>query len=165
MTLCPCGSGRDYEACCAPFIEGKDFPPTAEALMRARYTAHSKGIFEYLNTSTHPRTRAEVDWDELRKWSEAVQWEGLEILSTDKGGEQDQQGVVSFSAAFTYEGVSQEHREHSLFQRDEQGHWLYVDGEMDKPEPVRREGPKIGRNDPCPCGSGKKYKKCCGANA
>jgi preprotein translocase subunit SecA len=28
-------------------------------------------------------------------------------------------------------------------------------------EPVRRDGPKLGPNDPCPCGSGKKYKKCC----
>jgi preprotein translocase subunit SecA len=34
----------------------------------------------------------------------------------------------------------------------------------DKPATVRRKGKKIGRNDPCPCGSGKKYKKCCGAN-
>ena len=30
---------------------------------------------------------------------------------------------------------------------------------------VRNEGPKLGRNDPCPCGSGKKYKNCCGKNA
>ncbi len=32
-----------------------------------------------------------------------------------------------------------------------------------RPETVKREGKKVGRNDPCPCGSGKKYKKCCGA--
>ena len=31
----------------------------------------------------------------------------------------------------------------------------------EKQKPVRREGKKVGRNDPCPCGSGKKYKKCC----
>jgi preprotein translocase subunit SecA len=37
-------------------------------------------------------------------------------------------------------------------------------GSVEKPETVRREGKKIGRNDPCPCGSGKKYKKCCGRN-
>ena len=30
-------------------------------------------------------------------------------------------------------------------------------------KPLRRKAPKVGRNDPCPCGSGKKYKKCCGA--
>ena len=32
------------------------------------------------------------------------------------------------------------------------------------PKPMHRPGPKIGRNEPCPCGSGKKYKKCHGAN-
>ena len=37
-------------------------------------------------------------------------------------------------------------------------------GEVQKVQTVVHEGPKIGRNDPCPCGSGKKYKKCCGAN-
>jgi preprotein translocase subunit SecA len=35
---------------------------------------------------------------------------------------------------------------------------------VEKPETIRREGKKVGRNDPCPCGSGKKYKKCCGSN-
>ena len=35
--------------------------------------------------------------------------------------------------------------------------------EQKRSQTVRHEGPKIGRNDPCPCGSGKKYKKCCGA--
>ena len=34
----------------------------------------------------------------------------------------------------------------------------------EKPEPVRRDAPKVGRNDLCPCGSGKKYKHCCGKN-
>lgn len=35
--------------------------------------------------------------------------------------------------------------------------------DIPKVETVVHEGPRIGRNDPCPCGSGKKYKKCCGA--
>ncbi len=37
--------------------------------------------------------------------------------------------------------------------------------ETEKPQPIVNSGPKIGRNDPCPCGSGKKYKNCCGKNA
>ena len=162
MTMCPCGSRHEFDACCGPYIAGEAFPPTAEALMRSRYSAHCNGMFDYLHSSTHPKARNEVDWDELKKWSESVTWEGLEIVDTDQGGEGDQQGVVTFAASFSCEGTSQEHREHSFFQRDENGHWLYVDGEMEKPEPVRRESPKIGRNEPCPCGSGKKYKKCCG---
>jgi uncharacterized protein YecA (UPF0149 family) len=39
------------------------------------------------------------------------------------------------------------------------------DGEAQSRKPIEREEPKVGRNDPCPCGSGKKYKKCCGAKA
>jgi preprotein translocase subunit SecA len=38
-------------------------------------------------------------------------------------------------------------------------------GQKENPEPLRKKGPEVGRNDPCPCGSGKKYKKCCGARA
>ena len=45
------------------------------------------------------------------------------------------------------------------------GRWYFVDGETIGQKPVVREGPRIGRNDPCPCGSGKKYKKCCGKAA
>jgi SEC-C motif-containing protein len=38
--------------------------------------------------------------------------------------------------------------------------WFYFDGDEIKPQPIVREGPRVGRNDPCPCGSGKKFKKC-----
>ncbi len=37
-------------------------------------------------------------------------------------------------------------------------------GDDEGPMTVKRQGKKVGRNDPCPCGSGKKYKKCCGRN-
>jgi hypothetical protein len=40
-----------------------------------------------------------------------------------------------------------------------------VGGDDATPKTVRRDEPKVGRNDPCPCGSGKKYKKCHGATA
>ena len=163
MSLCVCGSGQEQDSCCLPFIDGRDFPPTAEALMRARYAAHCLGRFDYLRSSTHPKLRAETDWDDLERWSGSAAWEGLEILGTEQGGKDDAQGVVTFRARFTYQNVPQDHRERSVFERDENGHWVYVDGELDRPEPVRRESPKIGRNDPCSCGSGRKYKKCCGA--
>jgi preprotein translocase subunit SecA len=38
------------------------------------------------------------------------------------------------------------------------------DGTLKKKPVVKKASEKIGRNDPCPCGSGKKYKKCCGKN-
>ena len=49
------------------------------------------------------------------------------------------------------------------FKHKEQEELQYAGGEeQPKKQPIRRKTPKIGRNDPCPCGSGKKYKKCCG---
>lgn len=42
--------------------------------------------------------------------------------------------------------------------------WIWDDKFMAEQQPFVRQNPKIGRNDPCPCGSGKKYKKCCGKN-
>ena len=51
--------------------------------------------------------------------------------------------------------------EHHFWFRKEGDEWFYVEGNVYAKQPVRRETPKIGRNDPCPCGSGKKYKKCC----
>ncbi len=49
--------------------------------------------------------------------------------------------------------------------RKKERNLVYSGGGASKPETVRRDSSKIGRNDPCPCGSGKKYKKCCGANS
>jgi hypothetical protein len=40
---------------------------------------------------------------------------------------------------------------------------MRAEAEPPRTMPVRRDGKKVGRNDPCPCGSGKKYKKCCGS--
>jgi len=41
---------------------------------------------------------------------------------------------------------------------------VFESDKEEKKKPVKRNMPKVGRNDLCPCGSGKKYKKCCGAN-
>ena len=82
MSLCPCGSGRPYEECCETYIEGRETAPTAEALMRSRYAAHTLGKYDYLNETVHPSIRDEADHEDMKKWSEAVEWEGLEIFST-----------------------------------------------------------------------------------
>jgi len=163
MSLCYCGSGREFDACCGPVLSGDQPAITAEALMRARYSAYQVGNIAFLGESLHPDFRH--DWDEpaTRRWAEQAEWHGLEILATDKGGEEDTEGVVEFVASYTEKGQLKRHHELSLF-RKERGTWYYVDGKMPKPQTVKREAPKVGRNDPCPCGSGKKYKKCCGRN-
>ncbi len=160
-TLCPCGSGLALDACCGPYVRGEKPVPTAEALMRSRYSAHCLHAFDYLDTSTHPAMREEVSVDEMRAWSEAVDWKGLEVLSVKGGQPGDETGEVSFVAHYVLGGVPQELREDSFF-RCEDGVWYYADGLVHGQEPFRREAPKVGRNEPCTCGSGKKFKKCCG---
>jgi preprotein translocase subunit SecA len=59
-------------------------------------------------------------------------------------------------------GVEHRHDERSRFARNDEGRWMYLDGDDVKPAPVKR-GEKVGRNQPCPCGSGKKYKHCHGS--
>ncbi|MCG8532139.1 MAG: YchJ family protein [Desulfovibrionales bacterium] len=161
MSNCPCGSGLEFSACCEPIIKGEKPAPTAEALMRSRYSAHASGIYEYLGTSMHPQMRGDLSVDEIKEWSEQITWTGLEVLDTKDGGENDITGEVEFVAHYKLGGVPQELREHSFF-RKEGDDWYYVEGMVKGQETFVRETPKVGRNEPCPCGSGKKYKKCCG---
>ena len=90
----------------------------------------------------------------------SVEWVGLEILDTVNGGVDDDAGVVEFTARYRKDGALLAHRERSNFRREE-GRWLYVDGDVN-PRAAPRRVDKTGRNQPCPCGSGKKFKKCCG---
>ena len=160
MSNCPCGSGHAFAECCEPVLNGTP-ATTPEALMRARYSAHAKGAFDFLETSVHPSTRESVDESKMREWSDSVTWEGMDVHETTGGGENDDTGTVSFTARYSVNGVEQELREDATFRR-ENGEWFYLDGDVHGHTPYRRESPKIGRNDPCPCGSGKKHKKCCG---
>ncbi len=163
MSNCPCGSGSPFESCCGPILGGAP-APTAEALMRSRYTAYVKHDVAHLERSLSADQRKDFAPDEARKWAEGSEWLGLKIINTEQGGPDDKLGAVHFSAKFKTEGEEREHLEIALFGRED-GRWVYT-GQVDEPgKTVRRETPKVGRNDPCPCGSGKKYKKCCGALA
>ncbi len=159
--LCPCGSGKPFEHCCGPILDHARKADTAEALMRARYTAYATCNIDFLYASAGPDVQSDFDPESSRRWAEGSEWNGMEIVATEKGSEQDDEGLVEFIARYSVNGTEFEHHERSLFQRIN-GEWKFIDGELVKPEPIVRETPKIGRNDPCPCGSGKKYKKCCG---
>lgn len=160
MTHCPCNSGKEFAECCEPVLNGTP-AATPEALMRARYSAHATAAFDFLEDSVHSSTREPIDQAKMRQGAEAIQWEGMDVHETTGGGESDDTGTVSFTARYSINGIEQEMRENATFVR-ENGEWRYLDGDVDGHTPYRREAPKVGRNDPCPCGSGKKYKKCCG---
>ncbi|MBO7722052.1 MAG: YchJ family protein [Kiritimatiellae bacterium] len=158
---CPCKSGKCFGECCGPIIAGETPAPTAEALMRARYSSYVTGDIAFLKTSSTRAVQAEFKESETEAWSKAAQWHGLEIIRTEKGGGGDDTGVVEFRALYTANGEFCNHHEVSQFVREDGG-WKFSDGEFVGETPEKREVPKIGRNDPCPCGSGRKYKKCCG---
>lgn len=158
--LCPCGYGATFADCCEPVIKSEREPETAEELMRARYSAFAAGAIDFIVASTHSRTRGEVDIPYTTEWSRNSIWQGLQIIETKDVDEN--KSLVSFEAKFSQQGAEQIHREKSVFEREE-GQWRFVTGDEIKNPTVRYETPRPGRNEPCPCGSGKKYKKCCGA--
>lgn len=155
---CPCGSTLAYEKCCEPLIKGASQATTAEILMRSRYSAYVNAEIDYLYATTHPDHRKGYDHEGTRKWAESSQWLGLEIV-TSRGGEGDSLGEVEFIARFSDEGVETAHHELGKFKKLD-GNWYFTEGKMVTSKPLISN--KIGRNDPCPCGSGSKYKKCCG---
>ncbi|MDD2499742.1 MAG: YchJ family protein [Geobacter sp.] len=159
MTSCPCGSTKTYSDCCEPIIKGTQPAETAEQLMRARYSAYTKTEMDFIFSSTHPDGREGYDHDGTRTWAENSEWLGLEIIGSKKGNKDDATGEVEFIARFKENGALREHHENALFKKVE-GIWHFSDGVMVKPKPITVT--KVGRNDPCPCGSGQKYKKCCG---
>lgn len=161
---CPCG-GPSLESCCGPALSGARPAPTAEALMRSRYTAYVVHDVGYLVRSHAPETRDTLDLEALARWAEGARWLGLELVGVEGGGPGEREGRVEFRARYQEDGTTVTHHERSSFRRDAEG-WVYVDGEL--PEARRRAGGasatrKIGRNEPCLCGSGRKYKRCCGA--
>ena len=161
MTQCPCGSALAYEACCEPVITGAAPAATPEALMRSRYSAYAMKALDHLKESLHPEHRADYDAEGAKRWAEGSEWLKLEVFETSGGGEDEDEGTVEFAATYRRKGEKVTHREEARFTRHK-GRWYYTDGRMVTPGTVRNEGPKVGRNDPCTCGSGKKYKKCCG---
>jgi SEC-C motif-containing protein len=157
---CPCGSADPLEACCGRYINGGP-APTAEATMRSRYSAHVLGKVDYLAATLSAEQRADYDQEEAKQSFAGTKWLGLEIRKAERGGEEDQTGTVEFVARYRSAKQLSAHHELSFFTREE-GRWVFSGCEMNPKAPTVRVE-KVGRNDPCPCGSGKKYKKCCGA--
>jgi SEC-C motif-containing protein len=120
--------------------------------MRSRYSAFALGHGAYLLQSWHPSTAPK----ELDMESSAV-WCGLDVLAAEVDQENDNKGMVEFKAQYMNQGKIGTLHEVSRFVK-EGGRWLYMDGDQQN---SGAELQKVGRNEPCPCGSGKKFKKCC----
>ncbi|WP_394255504.1 YchJ family protein [Pseudoclavibacter helvolus] len=120
---CPCGSRLGYGACCGVFHDG--FPaPTAETLMRSRYSAFALGLPGYLAETWADETRPdEIDLND------GTVWRRLQIVDTVDGGAGSQAGIVEFRASFRDSDGAGLLHERSRFAR-RSGRWVYVDGEI-----------------------------------
>lgn len=145
---CPCGRPAAYASCCGPLIEGRASAETPEALMRSRYTAYATGAVDYLLATHHPSTRP--DRESVAR--SAASAEFVRLVVREASGDR-----VAFEAHYREGGATHVLRERSRFVRDAEGRWSYVDGVV-----ARASAAEPGRNAPCTCGSGKKYKRCCG---
>lgn len=156
MTLCPCGSNKPYAECCGPIIDGR-LADTAEALMRSRYSAFVTRQLDHIERTHAVEIRDDFNRAEAERMAEECEWKGLEIRKSTENGDDAE---IEFVIRFRRDQQDMIQVERSTFRRDE-GQWFYVSGEINPKEPQRLVN-KVGRNDPCPCGSGKKAKKCCG---
>lgn len=156
---CYCGSLKLAEECCLPFIEGSRLPETATQLMRSRYSAYVMANIEYLKNTTHSSLIKNFVEAEVLDWAKKNEWHRLEIISSTLGGIKQDRGEVEFKAHYLTNGKNHVHHENSIFVK-ESGKWLYFKGTINPK--VIIDDSKTKRNDPCPCGSGLKFKKCCG---
>ena len=150
---CPCGSGQAYIACCGPLHARASTASSAEHLMRSRYSAYVLEDWDYLLYSWHSRTRP--SWQSLQRGGHP-DWTGLEILAVSMGTDSDE-AFVEFRARYRDGDRLANLWETSRFLRED-GQWRYLDGQLHP----SAESAQPGRNDPCPCGSGRKFKRCCG---
>lgn len=148
MEICPCHSGKPYSSCCKLFIEGGQTPETPEQLMRSRYTAYTLSNVDYIANTMKGAAATGFNKEETKQWCQHIQWHPLKVINTKVDGSK---GTVEFIARYSVKNNIDTIYEISEFHRED-GKWYYVDGIT----------PKINRNDPCPCQSQKKYKKCCG---
>ncbi|MFK5938609.1 MAG: YchJ family metal-binding protein [Sulfurimonas sp.] len=144
--MCICGNDKLFDACCGSIIDGKRKADTPEELMRSRYSAYIKTDGRYLVLSAVKENQYEDDARLIEEFSQSVEWLKLDVLNAVND-------TVEFKAYYKdQEGIKVLHEKSNFVL--ENGLWKYKDGEL--------YNSKVERNESCPCGSGKKYKKCCG---
>ena len=148
--LCPCQSNQPYADCCQPFHTGERQPETAEQLMRSRYAAYALQQVDYIIRTTVPAQQPQLNRNELAQWAHETQFLGLTVHQhTPRIGKHHAQ--VSFTAQLAQHGATHAHHEQSAFVQIN-GAWYFIAPTVALPS----------MKSPCICGSGKKFKACCG---
>jgi SEC-C motif-containing protein len=123
ITVCPCGSGESYQHCCALIHQDHTKATSPEQIMRARYTAFTMGLVDFLYDTYHPETRIEQDKSEIKQWAEENEWLKLDITRSTSN-------AVEFKAYYIAADQKEDiHYERSIF-RQWEGNWYYLDGNL-----------------------------------
>lgn len=152
-TACPCGSGKIYPSCCGEFHQGNKIPQTAEALMRSRYSAFAVNNLSYIHDTMQGNAAKKFSGQEPDEHQSSHQLLGLEVIRHYVDNKNPHHAFVEFRVLHQFDKKFVLTQELSEFNRIN-GKWFYVDGKTQK----------TSRNDPCPCHSGKKFKKCHGVD-
>lgn len=119
--------------------------------MRSRYSAYVLGLVDYLLATTLVAQQPGLDRAAISAWSLHSTWLGLDVETSEVLGGEPEHAFVTFTARWHDDSGEHAHRERSAFVQHK-GHWYFIDPTV---------ALQAGRNDPCPCGSGQKFKKCC----
>ena len=158
LSPCLCGSNLEYQKCCEPFHSDKSYPSTALSLMRSRYAAYVLRNVPYLlETWDITKRPAAIDFSR-----ENITWLRLEIVDLKKGEVNDNKGIVTFKAFYLQDDIECVMNEISRFTKTN-GRWFYLDGVIKSLGAINMQTNQ-GKNAACTCGSGKKFKRCCGAS-
>ncbi len=149
MQICPCNSKNLLANCCGQYHAGEP-APTAEKLMRSRYSAYTLGLIDYLVATTLPAQQKLLDENGIRAWSTQSTWLGLDVQNFQELADKIH-ATVTFVAKWKDAQGEHQHLEKSGFVKIKD-RWYF----LDPTAPVN-----LGRNDACPCGNGTKFKKCC----
>lgn len=151
---CPCGSLDSFQHCCSAYIFAEKTPMTAEALMRSRFSAYAKRAYQYIIDTYHQSTRPNISAQTLAREDLDTRWLMLNVVECVNSGEY---AFVRFKAFREHCGQYYCLHENSRFV-NQRNRWFYLDGTIFDDSGIIK--PK--RNTPCLCGSGKKFKQCCG---
>jgi SEC-C motif-containing protein len=143
--MCICGNDKEFSECCEPIILQTKEALSAEELMRSRYSAYVMANGKYLLYSCVEENRYADDIALIEEFSNSVEWLKLDVLNASSN-------TVEFKAYYRdHEDIKILHEKSNFVQED--GIWKYRDGVL--------YNTTVQRNESCPCGSGKKFKKCC----
>jgi len=156
---CPCCSGKQFADCCQKIVAGTKIASTPLELMRSRYTAHvCKNMAHIVRTMSGESLKLFDKEKTEEEWFEQCQWTKLEVIDVSEVDSNSKQGIVEFKAYCNFNSKEEILHERSKFLKIN-NQWYYISGQ--KKNALIQITDKVGRNDSCPCGSGKKYKKCC----